>query len=189
MPPLSETKPLRSDAARRRRAILDAARSIFTNEGIEVAIERIAMEAGVGRATVHRNFYDRKGLLIALLDEELDQFAADVAAADLLLHPTALIDAFVRLSLNNAALLPHWQAMNSREPEFSRVRDKFLSIVEAALPAMKASGRMRDDLTAADLELIAGMLGAALKGDTERARQDLTARALDIIKNGVERPE
>jgi AcrR family transcriptional regulator len=181
-----DKRPLRSDAARRRRAVLDAARSLFSAEGIEVPMERIAAQAGVGRATVHRNFLDRKGLLVALLDEELDRFAADVAEADLRKNPIALIDAFAALSLNNVVLLPHWQAMGSQDGEFSRVREKFLSIVELALVNVSASGRLRKDLKASDLELIAGMLGAAMKGDSENTRRALAARALEIIKNGVE---
>lgn len=184
----TRVKRIRTDAISRRRAILVAARKVFEADGVEAPIEQIALAAGVGRATVHRNFYDRKGLLIALLDEELDQFAQELASCDLQADPFALIAAFTRLSLSNVALLPHWQAMNAHEAEFGRVRQKFIDIIDASLPAVKSSGKVRSDLTSVDLELIAGMLGAALKGETEKARRDLTARALILIGHGIKRP-
>jgi len=185
-PPRTE-KPLRSDAAERRQAVLAAARRVFTEEGVDVPIERIAQEANVGRATVHRNFFDRRGLLLALLDEELDQFARDLLDADLERQPMALFDAFSKLSLNNSALLPHWQSMNAHEEAFAKLRTKFSGIVSAALPAVLRSGAVRPDLSVADIELVAGMLGAALKGQTVNERQAMTARALDLIKTGVGR--
>jgi len=179
------TKPLRSDAAARRRAVLSAARRIYADEGVDVPIQKIADAAGVGRATVHRNFFDRKGLLLALLDEELDQFESNLAAVDLRRQPFALFDAFATLSLTNAALLPQWQTMNAREQEFADVRAKFVRIVERALPDVVASGTIRPDLSVLDVELIAGMLGAALKGENATVRAAMTCRALEIIKSGV----
>jgi AcrR family transcriptional regulator len=182
------SKPLRFDAQKRRQAILDAARRIYADEGVDVPIQKIATAAGVGRATVHRNFFDRNGLLLALLDDELDAFAVDVAGADLQRDPFALFDAFARMSLTNAALLPQWQAMDAHEQQFMGVRAKFVAIVEGVLPAVIASGAVRTDLTVLDVELIAGMLGAALKGENAAARAALTMRALDIVKSGIARP-
>jgi len=176
---------LRSDAARRRQAVVVAAKSLFASEGIDVPLGRIADAAGVGRATLYRNFTDRNGLLVAILSTELDQFEIDVEAADLTANPLALIDAFVTLSLNNSTLLPHWQAMDFLEAEFAAVRARFLSIVAAALPRALASGLIRNDLEPRDLELIAGMLGAALRGETAEERQALTSRAIELIKSGL----
>jgi AcrR family transcriptional regulator len=178
-------KTLRPDAARRRQAVLDAARRIYAEEGVDVPIQRIATAAGVGRATVHRNFFDRKGLLLALLDEELDQFGRDLSTIDLQRQPFALFDAFAKLSLTNAALLPQWQAMDAHEQEFADVRAKFIHIVEGVLPAIIASGALRPDLCVQDVELIAGMLGAALKGENAAARTALTRRALELVKEGI----
>lgn len=180
-------RPLRSDAAERRRTVLDAARRVFVQEGVDVPIERIANEAGVGRATVHRNFFDRKGLLLALLDEELDIFEADLLAQDLERNPMALFDAFAKLSLNNAALLPHWQSMNAHQEDFQKLRAKFAAIVEVALPRVVRSGQVRPDLSVEDVELVAGMLGAALKGENMEEKMKMTRRALEIIKSGLQR--
>jgi AcrR family transcriptional regulator len=41
-------RPLRADAERNRRRILDAARMVFAAHGLGVGVEAVAREAGVG---------------------------------------------------------------------------------------------------------------------------------------------
>ena len=69
--PVLGAPSLRADGARNRRAILEAARRLFGEEGIaNVRVADVAREAGVGKATVFRHFGDRSGLVVALLDNE-----------------------------------------------------------------------------------------------------------------------
>lgn len=68
---------MRSDARERRRRIIDTACELWrtTNPG-EVTLERIAREAGVGIATVYRNFTDRQDLAWAAALTLLERAAA-----------------------------------------------------------------------------------------------------------------
>ncbi|MGP9538603.1 TetR/AcrR family transcriptional regulator [Brachybacterium sp. AOP43-C2-M15] len=59
---------MRADAMANREAILDAAKELFEEQGVEVAFRVIAARAGVGVATMHRHFPDREVLLRALAD-------------------------------------------------------------------------------------------------------------------------
>src|ERR1700761_3263851 len=59
---------LRRDAAENRERILRAAREAFALEGIDVSLIEIARRAGVGNATLHRNF-TKESLVQALYDE------------------------------------------------------------------------------------------------------------------------
>lgn len=60
----------RADAARNRRAVLQAAAELFARHGVErVTMEAIAAAAGVGKGTLFRRFGDKAGLAAALLDE------------------------------------------------------------------------------------------------------------------------
>ncbi len=60
----------RADAARNRRAILDAASALFAERGADcVTVDQIAEAAGVGKGTIYRRFTDRSGLAMALLDQ------------------------------------------------------------------------------------------------------------------------
>src|SRR5580692_2777508 len=59
----------RSDAARNRALILDAADRLFARDGVScTSMDAIAAEAGVGKGTLFRRFGDRASLVFALLD-------------------------------------------------------------------------------------------------------------------------
>ncbi|WP_414937328.1 TetR/AcrR family transcriptional regulator [Amycolatopsis sp. cmx-11-51] len=60
----------RSDAARNRAKILEAAEELFAaRPAADVTMEDIAKAAGVGRATLYRRYPDRSAIAVALLDE------------------------------------------------------------------------------------------------------------------------
>jgi AcrR family transcriptional regulator len=64
-------RPLRADARRNRDAILRAAREIFDADGIFASIDGIACAAGVGNATLYRNFPTRNDLLAAVIEDSV----------------------------------------------------------------------------------------------------------------------
>lgn len=65
----------RSDAARNRRAVLEAARALFAERGVTcVTMEDISREAGVGKGTLYRRFPNKGSLCQALLDEPTREF-------------------------------------------------------------------------------------------------------------------
>jgi len=73
---------LRRDAAENRRRILDAARDAFALQGIDVSLIEIARRAGVGNATLHRNF-TKESLVGALFEEwRAKRHAAGLRALD-----------------------------------------------------------------------------------------------------------
>ncbi|MFE3032979.1 TetR/AcrR family transcriptional regulator [Streptomyces canus] len=77
MDPQDETAPLaeRSDAARNRARLLEAAGRLVAEHGAEhVTMEAIAKEAGVGKSTLFRRFTDRGGLLLTLFAEAEAEF-------------------------------------------------------------------------------------------------------------------
>ncbi|MBL1078389.1 helix-turn-helix transcriptional regulator [Nocardia sp. 2] len=60
----------RSDAARNRQLLLDAAEALVREQGAEaVTMDAVAKRAGVGKGTVFRRFGNRSGLMHALLDQ------------------------------------------------------------------------------------------------------------------------
>jgi AcrR family transcriptional regulator len=62
---------MRADAKRNRDAILLAARTCFDAEGINAATDLIAVRAGVGNATLYRNFPTRDDLLSAVVEDSI----------------------------------------------------------------------------------------------------------------------
>ena len=83
----------RADAARNRDKILAAARAAFAEGDADVSMAEVSRRAGVGMATLYRNFPGRRELLEALYTDEVD---AVCAAADAAAHAGATpADAFL----------------------------------------------------------------------------------------------
>ncbi|EFE97970.1 TetR/AcrR family transcriptional regulator [Serratia odorifera] len=58
-------------------AILQAARTLFLEKGLEVTTEEIARVAGVAKATLYSNFADKEMLIEAVLRQESDLTISD----------------------------------------------------------------------------------------------------------------
>jgi len=70
LPVAGHARPERADAARNRARVLEAARRLFAERGVEaVTMDEVAREAGVAKGTVFNRFGDRAGLALALLDD------------------------------------------------------------------------------------------------------------------------
>jgi AcrR family transcriptional regulator len=77
-------RPLRADAARNVQALIAAAKELFDEQGPDVALDDVARRAGVGNATLYRNFPTRADLIVAVYADEV---------ADLCLQGAALLEA------------------------------------------------------------------------------------------------
>lgn len=69
---------MRADARAKRQDLIAAARRLFAEHGPDVPLTSIAAEAGVGIATLYRNFATRADLLYAIAEELCEQ-ALDTA--------------------------------------------------------------------------------------------------------------
>lgn len=76
-------RPMRADAARNRRLLLDAARDAFTRRGVTASLDDVARAAGVGSGTLHRHFPTRDELVLAVIDDGLtDMHRLGIALVD-----------------------------------------------------------------------------------------------------------
>lgn len=104
----------RADAARNRRAVLDAASRIFARAADPgaVTMDDIAAEAGVGKGTLFRRFGDRAGLIRAVFDAQIAELTETILSGPAPLGPSAppreripaVLDAIVAFKLQNRPL-------------------------------------------------------------------------------------
>ena len=72
---------LRADAERNRERILDAAREVFAEQGLEASTNEVARRAGVGVATLFRRFPTRDDLVGAVFADKMAAYAAAIDEA------------------------------------------------------------------------------------------------------------
>ena len=72
---------LRANAARNRTAIVDAARAVFAEQGLDVPLDEIAKRAGTGNATLYRRFPTRGDLIAAVFADRMAEHLDAVTAA------------------------------------------------------------------------------------------------------------
>ncbi len=69
-------RKLRTDAARNRERLLEAAKEAFTRSGADASLEDIARRAEVGAGTLYRHFPTRDALIEAVYQSEVEKLAA-----------------------------------------------------------------------------------------------------------------
>ena len=178
------TTTLRSDAALRRDQILDAADAVFSRHGVTAPLDLVVAQAGVGRATLYRNFPDRAALMEALLDRSLSALETGAAGADLF----ALLERVAQCIVASPAVTDYWRAVDAGHPLAKEGRERLGRLFRAPLAAAIKDGACRADLKPADIVLVCGMLGAAMRGATAAQQRSLARRALDMLTGGIGAP-
>ncbi|RKQ92130.1 TetR family transcriptional regulator [Solirubrobacter pauli] len=180
MPPVPAK---RADAERNRAKILDAARAAFAESDAEVSMAEISRRAGVGMATLYRNFPSRQELIEALYVDEVDAVCAAAALpAD---SPGAALLAWLRrfyafFHSKHPLASELLREIDGAGPFFSGNRDRVLAAAAPLLEAAQASGEIRADLTLEQvLELVLAI--ARVRGDGSYVEPILDA-ALDGLR-------
>jgi AcrR family transcriptional regulator len=180
---------LRRDARDNREAILEAARALFADSA-DVAMCQVARRAGVGQATLYRNFPSRGALAAEILDEHVERIAA--LAGEHTGQPDAffvllrgLIDGMV--NLYGVAVLARRDPDTDSQLEGSRQR--IAELLKGPLSDAKAAGTLRRDIAIDDVFLLLGMARGAMEGLADSgARSAVAHRVLALILGGIEQP-
>lgn len=89
-------RSVRADALRNFDTVVEAARDIFVQQGVDAPMRNIAQKAGVGVGTIYRHFPQRADLIAAVFRHQVDA-CADAATALLQQHrPGAALDLWMQ---------------------------------------------------------------------------------------------
>lgn len=173
----------RVDAQRNRDKILAAAQAAFADPDADVSMIEISRRAGIGSATLYRNFADRRSLLEALYSEEtaaICQAAATSEGATAIARLQAWLrrfyDYFTSKRVLASELLEH---TDSDSPVFGVGFDRIMAAADPLVNAAHEAGELRGDLALEQiLALIASI--ANIPGDPAY-RQPILNAALDAL--------
>ncbi|MFC4591966.1 TetR/AcrR family transcriptional regulator [Sphaerisporangium corydalis] len=185
---MQQTSPAsrRADAEHNRDKILAAARAAFAVPEAEVSMAEISRRAGVGMATLYRNFPGRRELLEALYADEVATICAAAETIDAETAGAALMAwlrgffTFITGKRHVASeLLKH---VDSLDRMFDDSRSRVMAAGRPLLAAAQRAHEVREDVT---LEQVLDMVHAiaTIQGD-DRYLEPILRTALDGLRPG-----
>jgi AcrR family transcriptional regulator len=182
VPTVEVRRPHRADARRNFDALLGAARDVFSEQGVDAPLEDIARRAGVGIATLYRNFPSRQDLFDAVYIGEVEELCG--AARGMAELPpweafAAWVDRFAGYVATKMAIK---EGLNKGS---STVRDCRAAMVAASEPLFdraQACGDIRADAEFDDvLRMLSGITAVTYASDEQR--DQVLRMALDGIRS------
>jgi len=176
-------QPLRSDAARNRKRLLEAAAEVFAERGLEAGVEEVARVAGVGMGTLYRRFPTKE----ALIDELVGELLIDVLSRARIARGAPGGEGLERFlhdvgELQSARLgcLPRlWNTAQHAD-----LQAEIRAATTALLNDAQRHGRVRPDLAPADVYAVMWSLRGVIEM-TKGTAPDAWERHLEIILLGM----
>ncbi|MFF3319321.1 TetR/AcrR family transcriptional regulator [Streptomyces sp. NPDC003035] len=186
----------RADALRNRERIVTAAREMFVEFGPQVPLDEIARRAGVGNATLYRNFPERNDLIheVVLSVTSRTTDLADEAAAAVDDGTSDAFDALRRFTHGAAderigALCPMIDGtFEVDQPELLAERKRLEAAVQGLVDRAHRSGRLRADVGVGDLLVAVSQLTRPLPGTACLNMDRFVHRHLQLFLDGLEAP-
>jgi AcrR family transcriptional regulator len=182
------TRPLRADAERNRLHILEAAAAAFADGGLDVPVAEIARRAGVGPGTLFRRFPTKDDLVIAIVEQRMEDICALLDAA--LEHPdpwagfVECMQAGVTMQVRDRGVL---EAVGERffgDPRMRALKEKVNPKLAAVLERAQAAGVVRRDIEHQDIPVLiqaVARAGCAMPS----CEPELSHRYLAIMLDGL----
>jgi AcrR family transcriptional regulator len=177
------TKPLRADAERNRRLLLDAAAAEFAEHGLDVGVGEIARRAGVGQGTVFRRFPTKEHLIAAVVVDRMHQ--ASERGRQLLSDPDpgealfGLLTTLVAAARSERALFEAVAETFLANEDIRAAHTDLVDVLDQLLGRAQDAGAVRDDVGALELLLM-------FKGVCEASRPfndaSIATRQLDLVR-------
>jgi len=182
----------RADALRNRERIVTAASEMFTEFGPDVPLDEIARRAGVGNATVYRNFPDRDALVREVVCSVMDRTSE---AAELALAATGdafgALESFVHTAADEriTALCPMVQGtFDQYHPDLVAARVRIEQLVGQLMGRARAAGQLRGDVSVGDLMVAVAQLSRPPAGTGCLTFDGFVHRTLQLFLDGLRAP-
>jgi AcrR family transcriptional regulator len=184
----SESRLLRTDAERNRARIIEAAAVAFARRGLDVPLEEVADEAGVGIGTLYRRFSSRDELIGACFERRLAEYASAaeeaLAATDGWIGFAGYVERICGMQAADRGLADvlNRSLPNAKALEAHRARGYEVSV--RLIQRAQAEGSLRADIVAEDLALLF-MANAGVIEVTHKAAPDAWRRFVAIFLGGL----
>jgi AcrR family transcriptional regulator len=190
-----EKRPERRDAAENRQRVLDVARQLFEERGVEaVSMHQIAQAAGVGQGTLYRRYPHKGELCRDLISETVGSFRVETEDY---LAASASTSPLERL---NTVLARYLDLMDAKTALLAAIGDacwgqrrveKFQSSayqwVHGTITGLLNDAVAAGEIHSIDTSFTADALLAALSPDVYQFQRDVRGKSKDEILQGIRR--
>jgi AcrR family transcriptional regulator len=149
---------LRSDARDNRDRILDATRSAFVTDGLDVPIREIARRAEVGPATVYRHFPTKETLVAEAFTDQMRAWRSTLdeglADPDPWHGFCVTVEKLCELQARDRGFVAAFKSAYPRAMDFAANRSSSLTSAAELIRRAKDTGRLRADAVLEDLILM-----------------------------------
>ena len=184
----TEARPLRADAMRNREKILAAAAVLFAERGLDVSLDDVAHEAGVGVGTLYRRFADKEALVEALFEnavEEIVNLAVRANAAQNSWDGLVwFLEQVLQRQCTNRGLRDVVVGSSYGQVRIAEAKRRIVPTISALVERAQRDGFLRDDVVDADFPILESMI-SSLGAMTGAASPELWRRYLTIILDGL----
>jgi AcrR family transcriptional regulator len=147
--PDPDARPMRRDATRNQQLVIDAARRVLSELGVDARMDAIAARAGVGIGTVYRHFPNKQALIDELVRLILDELIA--AAQSALAHDDGTgLETFLR-SLGQSLADHHGYADKIMKQAPSDGIDQLRVLIAQLLDQAREHARVNQHVTPGDI--------------------------------------
>jgi AcrR family transcriptional regulator len=181
-------RPLRADAERNRRRLLEAAREVFARRGLDASVDEVARAAAVGVGTLYRRFPDKAALVQAALADSSDdllvllkQVAGDPDAAAAL---DQVLRVLVRRLTDDRAFYECVHEAYAGAGWATLPRERVIGLLGEVTTRARDAGVLRADVEAMDLLSLAGLLSKLPPFRLEE-QPDAWERYLAVVLDGL----
>ena len=182
-------RSLRADAQDNRDRVVDAARGLFAEGGLEVPMKTIADRAGVATATVYRRFPDREDLVEALFAERIDDIVGLAEAAlqqeDSWAALVGFIEGSVRVQAGSRGLQQVMASSVRGGGRIAGARERLMPAVGAMLARAQATGGVRADVQVLDIAALTSLVSSVRAPELWRRYLVLLLDGLRENRTGV----
>lgn len=165
-----------------RRALIEAAREIFDEQGLGAPLSAVARRAGVGQGSLYRHFPDRLALASAVFEENVTELERFAEPEDATLED--LFDHVVGQAMVSTAFIEVTTA-NRTDRRVVHLGERFRRIVERLLARERAAGHVGGHVEVDDVLLLTGMLATELARTDASDRERVAARIRSLFRRAL----
>lgn len=179
---------LRKDAERNRQRVLDAARELFAEKGLEATLNDVARHANVGVGTVYRRFATKEELVEAIFVDGMEQLTAlgEIALQheDSWLGFAWYVESMCEITATDRGLR---EIAFSKSYGCDRVRacqDRLVPVLTKLVERAQGDGYLRPELSSTDMPLF-GLLAGTVSEFAGHVDRNLWRRYVAILLDGM----